>query len=1164
MGFEYTPAQRDAVNAYDSNILVSAAAGSGKTRVLVDRVINLITTPEFDTDLDRLLVVTFTNAAAAEMKVRISARLNEILSKEQNNTNIHKQLSLLPSAKICTIDSFCINLVRENFFSLGLEQDFRIMDGSEEAILQESVIEQLIEELYEKGEEDFRLLVELLSSTKNDRELINAVLKINSFISSQPYPLEWLKDIGELYNPDIPFDESEVKEVFVNELRFTLDYIKETIDFERTLLVSGDDMFEKYSDMLNSDEGVINRLYASLSKSWKEIRKAFENADFTRTPTARGDYDYKELLLNRRKVYAGSGGLVKTKLLPLVSFSEEDIKADNVTLYKTFNELIALVGEFNRRLLEAKKEISSYSFSDIEHFAIQLLFYPEGKEYKRTELAETLAAQFKEILVDEYQDTNAAQDKLFEMLSNGKNRFMVGDIKQSIYRFRLAMPTIFNSKNDSYKPYKEGSGESEQKIILDTNFRSAEEICEFTNFLFSNIMTKKVGELNYTREDYLNKPEKSESLKADAVTLEIVDVPEDCDRVEYEARCIAELIVNKVESGESITVKGVERKLGFGDFAVLLRSAKSTLPIYSKVFSEYGIPSVANNRTNLFENNEIVILLSLLRVIDNPMQDIPLLATLMSVFYGYSADDIALARVNSKGGNLYGAICSSPERFSAFLKDLEKYRRYAASMSVESFLRQVISDTSYPALISVMGNSEQRKLNVQLLISLARGFDSGEGAGLCAFLRYLDSIIESGVDVDSAELPSGKLSAVQLMSVHKSKGLEFPVVILADTSRQYNTADERAPLLLNNELGAGIKVHDEERLCTMDSVQYTAIKNVNANASMSENLRVLYVALTRAESQLICVISGRNIMNKIYSLSNSVTSAKLNPFVVRQARADSELLIMAALTHKDALPLRLNSSHDIEINTAFDFPLTVNIIKDISELAEKERTETAADSGLVDKIRERLSFKYKRAELSAVSAKRAASSLDDRDRGFEYFASEKPEFIYEGKMTGAEKGTAMHEFMEHCDYEGARANPEAEIERLVSLSLLSHRQADSLDRVKLSAFFNSVLAERMIRSGKVYREIELTSAVPLDELDGSGHGDLIIVQGIADCVFEEGGELVLVDYKTDRVKSEAELLDRYKKQLSFYKSAVEKTLKMKVKETMLYSFALNKECKYNL
>ncbi len=1164
MTFDYTPSQKNAVFAEGGNILVSAAAGSGKTRVLVDRVIHMITSPECNVNLDELLVVTFTNAAAAEMKIRISNRLNEIIAKEPNNTNVLRQLSLLPSAKISTIDSFCINLVRDNFFKLGIEQDFRILEQSEEYILQKTVIDELVEELYENDSEEFRLLVELLSSAKSDKELTDAVLKINNFISSQPFPLVWLSEVSNLYNPDISFEDSRVKQEIIEEIRFILDYVKDVIAFEKTLLVPGDEMFDDYSSMLASDEKTVNELYTLLDKSWEEVRTAFKAASFETTPRAKTGFDgeYKDLLLAKRKVYNGKSSLIESKIMPLLAAGIEDITADNKILYTAFNELCALVSEFNKRLLEAKKELGSYSFSDIEHFAIDLLFSYKDGEYVRTELAKELSSQFKEILVDEYQDTNTAQDKLFEMLSNGHNRFLVGDIKQSIYRFRLAMPSIFNEKKENYKLYSEEEKAENKKIVLDVNFRSREEICSFTNFIFSNLMSSKIGELDYSEEDYLNKIEKSENPSEKTVQLNVIDIPEDEDRVEFEARCIAQTIIEKVKSGEKIIDYGIEREVEFGDFAVLLRSAKGTMPVFTKVFSEYGIPAIANNRTNLFENNEVSILLSLLRVIDNPMQDIPLLSTLMSVFYGYSADDIALARCNMRKGNLYSAICNMPEKFNAFLSDLEKYRSYASSMSVESFIRKIISETSYPALISVMGNSEQRKLNVQKLVSFARNFDSGDNVGLSAFLRYIDSVIEAELDVESAELPPQKLSAVQIMSVHKSKGLEFPVVILADTTHQYNAIDERAQILLNSDIGVGLKVHKEEGLYRYDSVQYSAIKNINSNASMSENLRVLYVAVTRAKEQLLLFTSYKKALKKVASLGDKITGSKLSPYVVKTTNNDGDLLIMSLLQHKDAGILRELCSHSIEVNDKFDFPLTVNIIDNAEEESDIVKTVCAADSELVNKIRDKLSFKYDRAALSAFASKRTASSLDEREQSYKYFAAEKPSFMYGGKLTSAEKGSAMHAFMQYCNYENAEKNLEQEINRITELGLITETQADALDRDSLSAFFSSSLYKRMAKSDKIYREIKVASFVPLKELEDTDIDEKVLVQGIADCVFTENGKLVLVDYKTDKVSDESELLDMYKNQLSFYKSAVSKTLGLEVKETMLYSFALKKECLY--
>ena len=1166
MEVKWTKAQLNAINAREKNILVSAAAGSGKTAVLVERVIQRILDINDATDVDRLLVVTFTNAAAAEMKTRISKKLSEILKAQPNNLNVLKQLSLLPTAQICTIDSFCINLVRENFFSLDIEQDFKILDEAQAQLLEREVIEELIEELYENDDEKFKDLVELLSTTKNDDELINTIRKINNFISSQPFPFYWLENIGELYNPEISIDESEIKAYIVDEIRFMFDYFFEVIESMRSLLVEGDEMYDGYSEMIDSDEKVLSEFYSSLDGSWEDIRQSADNLSFMKTVSVKkgADIPYKDLLLECRKVYNGYDSQIKNHILPLLAVSEEDFKADNEYLYPVFTSLIDIIKTFNERLLERKKEISSYTFSDIEHFAINLLFYlDENGSYRRTELAENLEKLYDEILVDEYQDTNAAQDTLFKMLSNGHNQFMVGDIKQSIYRFRLAMPEIFNKKKESFSLYSEENTDVNEKIILDQNFRSKKGICEYVNFMFSNLMSKKIGELDYREEDYLYNGFNYFENGIPCAQIKVLDYTESDEKVENEARYVAKLILEKIKNKEMISEdEEVLREVNFGDFAVLFRSAKKTMPIYVKVFSEYGIPTVANNRLNLFENKEVAILISLLRCIDNPALDIPLLATLTSLFYGYSANEIALARTKMKKGNLYSAICNDGETFTAFINDLDKYRKYASSMSIESFLMQIINETSYISLISVLDNFEQRRLNILKFIELAKKFDSGENVGLTAFIRFIDTIIDSKLEVESAELTGVSTNCVQLMSIHKSKGLEFPIVILADSAHQYNKEDENASVLLNNELGVGLKVNNEEHLYRYDSLQYSTVRTVNSNASMSENLRVLYVAVTRAKEQFITVASFKNAREHIVKLGNKITKNGVNPFVIRKTQNDADLILMSALMHEDSKQLKAECINEIKNDNRFDFELSVDVIDNVSESSEYENVSALADRELVEEIREKLSFSYGRRALSLFSSKRTASSLDEKEHSYKYFAKTKPAFLSNANLTAAQKGTAMHEFMQYCDYENVRNNLENEIERLVSGGYISVQQAESLNREKLSNLFNSELAKRMFCSDKLYREFSVSSFVPVSELEETEYTDKVLVQGIADCVFEEDGKLVLVDYKTDYVKDESELLDLYKKQIAFYKSAVSKTLGMEVKEAMLYSFCLDKPCVY--
>ncbi|MFR5876419.1 MAG: helicase-exonuclease AddAB subunit AddA [Eubacterium sp.] len=1158
---KWTPAQQNAIDARGCNILISAAAGSGKTAVLVQRVINLITDDINPVDVDRLLIVTFTNAAAAEMKSRIAKSLANLLSEQPNNTNVQKQISLLPNAKICTIDSFCMNLVRENFFKLDISQDFKVLDNSELLLIEQNAVDEVVNSLYEEDKEDFKLLVELLSSAKNDSDFSDAIKRINNYIMAQPFPIEWLNGVCESYNPKISLDETWMKEYVFGEIRYYSSFIKEIVRSSQDMLSPDDELFEGYSNLLLSDLSIAENMENALSGTWDNMKSVIENISYSKMPSKRGYIsDAKAVITANRKLMKS---VISSDIQPIITVTSEEYERDCEYLYPILKLLIQIIADYNKKMFEIKKEMNSYSFSDIEHFAIQLLFSQNSDgEILKTDLAMEYEDNFEEILVDEYQDTNSAQDKLFEMLSNGHNRFMVGDVKQSIYRFRLAMPQIFNNKKDTFSDYHNGNTDFDQRIILDKNFRSRKGICDYTNFVFSHLMSKKIGEMDYTESEYLNNGAEYTETNISSAQIKIVQPPDNMDSDEYEAMQTAQLILDKIASKEQIKDKEEYRNIRFSDFAVLFRSAKSRLPVFTKVFTEFGIPVISNNKVNLFENNEVAILISLLKVIDNPVQDIPLLATLMSVFYGYSADDIARARVNHKCTNLYASICADKERFSVFLNDLDRYRKYAASMSVENFLRQIISETSYLSVISAMGNCEQRRLNVLKLIDIAKNFDNGDNVGLTAFMRYVDSIINSKLDVESASLSHVGEDAVSLMSIHQSKGLEFPVCIFAGTGHKYNTEDLKDLIQLNSDAGIGLKINNEAKLYRYNSVQYTCIKNINSCASMSENLRVLYVAMTRAKEQFISFITLKEGKKHIDSLSSKITNNSISPAVAKHISSDADFLLLCALLHKDGKKLRECCSANITVEPFADFDMSIDFPGEIDKPDFSEETVSQSNPEIVEQITERLKFSYERQALSGYSSKRTASSLDEKEQSYKFFAKSKPAFLNSAGMTAAEKGTAMHAFMQYCDYTNAKTDLEKEIKRLSEMSFITHDQAKSLNRAKLNNLFQGDFAKRMFESDNIYREIKVSSFVPVNELEDTDYSDKVLIQGIADCVFEENGELILVDYKTDQIDSEEELLELYKNQIGFYKRAVAKTLGKPVKQAMLYSFCLDKECIY--
>ena len=1156
-----TPAQENAVYARNRNLIVSAAAGSGKTAVLVQRVIKMITAPDTPVDVDRLLIVTFTNPAAAEMKSRISSALADMLVKQPNNANILRQMSLLQNASISTIDSFCLNLAKENAFKLGISQEFSILDEARAQIIADTAINNVLDRLFEERDSSFISLVEMLSPPKDDKSLISTIKNLHNYIYAQPFPLKWLEDMTEFYNPANELTDSE----WYNYLK---EYVSDGIACAKDLLEAcyaflvEDDAYDKYTETLDEDKALLASLENALNQGWDDALSAFKKAKFITQKYVRGyTPSYKEEVAARRSLYKD----IIVSLADVFCATQQEFKADNEILYPILKTLCKVVSEFDSEYFALKEEESAFTFSDIEHFALNLLvdFDCNGKLVKSA-LAKDLESSYYEILVDEYQDTNEAQDLLFELLSNGKNRFMVGDVKQSIYRFRLAMPFLFNQKKEAYPLYNKNDNSDSSKIILDKNFRSRQGICDLTNFLFSAFMSAKTGELDYTEEEYLNYQADYPESSQPSAEIKILTNVKGADTDKNEAAYIASVIQNKIMNKEQISVNGALRDVRYSDFVILLRSVKNHIGAYSEALTERGIPVVCDNSSNLFDNNEIKMLISFLKVIDNPRQEVPLLAVMMSPLYGFTPDELAEIRLENENANSFYSciILSQSEKVKSFLKELELLRKVVVTMSVASFIRYICEYKSLYAFANALGNGEQRCRNINKLIELAAYFDSTQSVGLTAFMRLIDKLENGDKTVESAAVNSAGENAVTIMSVHHSKGLEFPIVILAGTQRKYNYDDLKSRLLLNHKFGLGVKLHNEELLYQTETIPYTALKHLNKTASMSENLRVLYVAVTRAKEQFISFISLDNLEKRINTLAPRIADGTINPFLCRNISCDGDLLLLAALIHKDGAELRKLCEINVNVSNS-DFDMPIEIIDSVEDIEKTEVIVAAAPSqAVIDEIKNRLSFNCDRYELAAIPAKRNASDLDESIKSAEFFATSKPAFLSSKGLSPSERGTAMHAFMQFCNYNSANSDLEAEIERLTDEGFITKEQAASLNREALSAFFKSELAKRMFCSDAIYKEIKVTTFVssgsaPADE------DDRVLIQGIADCVFEEDGELVLVDYKTDRVANEDELLNMYRNQIAFYKEAVAKVLQKPVKEALLYSFYLSKPCAYN-
>lgn len=1161
---QWTEQQNNAISARDRNLLVSAAAGSGKTAVLVERVIKLITDKDNPVNADRFLIVTFTNAAAAEMRARIAASLEKIIREEPNNSNAVKQMSLLSSAKICTIDAFCLNLVRDNFFELGISQDFTVIDESEAEILADTALNNVLDRLFEEKDGNFLSLAELLSSPKDDKALIHSIKKLHNYMFAQPFPFDWLSKAAELYNPSIPFRESVWFPCLKSEIAAALDFGKQLIVQCFDMLQPDDELFEGYTQTLNEDLKLYDTLLNSLELSWEDISDYFAKASFVRIASKKGyESPVKADLTAKRELYKN---IIKKDLSGLFCGSEADYHEDMEALYPLIQMLCRVVRLFDDEFMLLKSERGGFTFSDVEHFAINLLFHKnDNGEIVKSKLAADLQDSFYEILVDEYQDTNEAQDMLFEMLSNGNNRFMVGDVKQSIYRFRLAMPYIFNSKKNSYTDYKAENSGMDSRIILDKNFRSRKGICDYVNFVFSVFMSEKTGELDYNEQEYLNYGADYTNEEVPSAQIKVLTDTKGAEADSSEAVYIANTIISKVKSGELIKDKNGYRPVQYGDFAILLRSTRNHIAAYNEVLTSYGIPVICDNSVNLFENNEIKMLISLLRVIDNPMQDIPLLAVMMSPMYGFTADEMAAIKTEhgSLNTNLYTSVINSgSEKVKNFLDEISMLGKMAVTMSAASFIRYICDLKSIYAFANALGNGEQRCRNIGKFIEFAASFDASDSIGLTSFMRLVDKVSESERGIESASLNASAENAVTIMSVHHSKGLEFPIVILAGASRKYNTRDLSDKMLIHPFMGVGLKRHNEELLYQNDTFPYVVIKSLNKTALMSENLRVLYVAMTRAKEQFISFMTVENLKSKVNGLAAKVSGGYVDSYICKSMQSDGDILLMSALLHPDGQALRCFSDMDIKFNSA-EFPLDIQIISSVDEIEQSENTEKAlSDPNIVKSIGEKLEYRYGNSELSTVPAKRTASSLDESIKNLDFFASSKPAFMSKNGMTPGERGTAMHTFMQFCNYVSAKDNLEEEVSRLESNGFISKEQADCLDRKALRNLFSSEFAARMFNADHIYREIKVSSFVKAREIDDTDSDEAVLVQGISDCVFEENGELILVDYKTDRVKDEEQLLAMYKNQIAFYRKAVAKTIGKPVKAAVLYSFYLGKVCYY--
>ncbi len=1170
MKSKWTLSQQKAIDARGMQVLVSAAAGSGKTSVLTERVKNILSDTENPCSVNEILVVTFTRAAATEMRDRIYGALKETIDIRDNRTDyLRRQMTMLPTADICTIDSFCAKVVKENFAKADVGVDFRVLDDKDIDELTKESLDIVINDLYEENDESFKALTSMFVNERNDNILADVIKTLYKYSRSYPSPFSWLDYICDSFDSvKTPVDTIWSDVIF--------KYVGMFTDFHYSRLMRCVALMEEsggfspdYFLRFNSSSEKLGFLRDAVNDcNWdgmvQIIREGLVVKPYARN--SKVDERLKELTKNAFDEFEKDVASLNKLSLPL----SNEHKSDSFILYPIVKKLCDSVKKLTNILDALKKEKNAYGFDDILHKCIDLLVDFGENEWTKTPLAESLTNRYKEILIDEYQDTNEAQNIIFQALSrDSKNLYVVGDVKQSIYGFRLASPEIFMGLRRNLPEYDGGLHPSQ--ITLDCNFRSRKGIDEAVNYIFSTLMSNSVGEITYDEKETLKFGAEWYNDKATPDT-EILCI-DCCDMksgevVVSEARILADYVKSVIDSGVTVTTKEGVRPIVASDICILLRSMKNKADYYLDALNKKGIPASAITDGDTSESKEIRILISLMKVINNPLVDIPLIAVMLSPLFGFTPDELAEIRMINSKTELYTCLtkyAQSNRKARDFINKLQLYRNVAVSYPVNEFVKFVIDDTLFVDIYSAANGGELRRDNIRGFQKFADDFSNNGRSGLNSFIRYIDNALESGNL--KALNTSADSDGVKLMSIHKSKGLEFPYVIIADCSKGFNKRDSYNALTLARDTGIGLKIRDDEKFTKYHSISSAATEKAILFSGASEELRVLYVAMTRAKEHLtfVCSMSGKQLakrvkMNNILSRNDK---GEIHPYAVFKANSYAEWILSCFAKHKDCNIVRDLCDFDIASFDGYSFSVDCSYKEDSVELMlqEPEIVEDApVDYDLLEKIKVKLSSDYK-YRCDGILAKRTASSTEKKQTSKKYFASAKPSFMNDF-FTGADRGNAIHKFFELCDFKSAFENVEIEKQRLQNLGFLTEKEYDVIDNNAVDSFFNSDIGIRLLKSDEVYKEYEFSFLKKAGELyeniQTNVYDEDIVVQGKLDCAFIENGKAILIDYKSDSIDDIDSFVSQYKPQIDIYSEALSQCIGCDVVERYLYSFNLRK------
>ena len=1213
MALTFTPEQQKVIDLRNRNILVCAAAGSGKTAVLVERIIEIVTDEEHPVDIDRLLVVTFTNAAAAEMRERIGKALSARLCQTPDNVHLQRQVSLLHNAQITTIDSFCLFVIRNNFNDIGLDPGFRIADEGELRLLKQDTLTELLEQQYQEKNKSFLSCVEYFTGGSNDRLLEEYISKLYEFSMSYPWPEDWISQCMRGYKIT-SVSELEETDWCHYIIRYIRTLVAESIaDLDIALqLTERPDGPYMYGETLEKEKEMLSKL--TQIETFAGFYEAFTTVSFGRLPSKKDD-SVNPLL--REKVQLLRKNLKKRLddireaylvLSPEKVVERMEAAAPNV------EELLLLVLAYKELLDQRKRRDNMIDFHDMEHFALDILLsrQEDGSVLPST-AAREYRAHFKEILIDEYQDSNLVQELLLKSISGEEdenyNRFMVGDVKQSIYKFRLARPELFIEKYIGYT--KEAS--NRQRIDLHRNFRSRPQVIDSVNSVFSRMMRPELGGVDYDEEAALYQgavfPKSetgTEDSAADPYRTEYLVIGKDEEsRLTtrgQEAAAIAHKI-RELYASLKVTDKetGKLRPVRYSDIVILLRTTAGWAEEFKAVLEQEGIPAYVSSRTGYFQTVEIKVLMQLLRVIDNPLQDIPLYGTMKSFFGGFEEEEIAKIRAEDKQAPLYELLINydgeEKEKVQEFLKWLSGYRRKTAYTPIHKLIQDILTETGYLDYVTARPGGSQRRANVEMLLTRAAAFENTSYYGLFHFLRYMEQLEKYEVDYGEADILDENADVVRIMSIHKSKGLEFPVCFVAGLSKRFNMQDTTGRMIADADLGIGVDYVDEELRLQSKTLKKRAVALKMKLDTLGEEMRVLYVAMTRAREKLILTGMTADVdqfeeeLNRQREFGNLDCNGKI-PFSI----------LAGASCYLDFIFPCLDEVTLVRPEEAF-----LNDVQGAVVEIDRKQKLLAGKDGRDEQIMTELSNRFKKVYpyqyLSDLFVKTTVSELkkkaihnlssqsmqelnfDDGMKGknaeqaFTAQLFEEPEIVpyipsfisKREEMSGTDRGSAYHKVMELLNFsqlgEGMEPDEEqqlnAQLERFVEEGRLTAQWRESIDNRKIRTFLRSSLAGRMKKAaqlGKLKREQPFVLGLPASRLGSQfPESEQVLIQGIIDVFFEEDGRIIVADYKTDRVKTPEELITRYQVQLDYYAQALTRLTGKEVTEKIIYSFALGRE-----